>query len=311
MKFCYNCCDFIANSKKMLSILKEIKKIAKSEATVLIEGETGSGKEILACIIQKESKRASKPFFKINCSAIPLELFEAELFGYDKGAFTGAFKSRKGLIRAANGGTVLLDEISEMRKDFQAKILRAIEYGEIQSIGYDHFELVNVRFFATTNRDLKEEVKRGNFREDLFYRISSVVIKIPPLRERKEDIIPIFEHYLNYFKEKYEIKKEINFEKDFYKKLLEYPFYGNIRELKSATERIILLRKKIIKFDEIFFKVKNEDTNHLPLKEATIKFQSNYIKKFLEECKGNKAEVCRLLKISRKKLYSILKIKNE
>jgi len=284
----------------MLGLIKNAKEIAKADCPILIVGETGTGKEVLSCIIHKESKRKNKPFIKVNASAIPKELFESELFGCEKGAYTSAISSRKGKISLANGGTFLLDEISEIPFGVQAKLLRAIEYGEIQRLGSDKIEFVTTRFIATTNRNLKEILGKS-LREDLFYRISSITIEIPPLRERKEDIPVLFDYFLNIYRQKYK-KNNINFEKDFMEKLIEYPFYGNIRELKGIAEKIVLMAKeKEIKAID-FLPQLNEDHN-MKLKEAVKKFEVEYIKRVLRERGGKIGEAAKILGISRKTLY--------
>ncbi len=307
-KFCYECCNFVTDSRKFIEIFNKAKDIAKSDCTVLIEGETGTGKEVLACVIHKESLRKEKPFIKVNCSAIPRELFESELFGYEKGAFTSADKSKRGKIQMANNGTFLLDEISEIPLEAQAKLLRVLEYGEIQRLGSEKEEKVNTRFIATTNKDLKDLIKEGKFREDLYFRISPVTISIPPLRERKEDIPVIFKYYLNYFMEKYK-KFDIKLEKGIEDKLREYPFLGNIRELKGIAERIVIMaNKKEVRIED-FLPFEKEKENNLKLKDAIKKFEIDYIKKILRENNGNKTKAAKILGISRKTLW--LKIKDK
>lgn len=305
--FCYNCCNFVTKSKKIINILKDLKNIAKTDATVLLEGETGVGKEVLSCIIQKESKRVKNPFVKINCSAFPKDLIESELFGYAKGAFTGASGKREGKILKANGGTLLLDEISEANLNLQTKILRTIELGEIYPLGADEMKVVDVRYIITSNKDLEKEVEKKNFREDLYYRISSIKIKIPPLRERIEDIPFLFNYYLNYFQEKYK-KNCINLEKRFIEKLLKYPFYGNIRELKGIAEKIILMgNKKKINFENIINNNFKKNEIILPLKEAVKNYEREYIKNILNKYNNNKKIVSKILKVSRKTLWLKLK----
>lgn len=305
--FCYSCCNFVTKSKKIIKILKDLKNIAKTDATVLLEGESGVGKEVLACIIQKESRRVKKPFLKINCSAFPKDLIESELFGYEKGAFTGASEKREGKIAKANGGTILLDEISESSLDLQVKLLRTIELGEIYPLGLDEIKTVDVRFIFTTNKELEKEVEKGKFREDLYYRISSIKIRIPPLRERKEDIQILFNYYLNFFKEKYKGNGP-NFEKNFMKKLLEYPFYGNIRELKGIAEKVVLIsNKKIIKFEDLITKKNYKKEEIIPLKDKIKEFEIEYIKSALEKFNNNKGLTAKALNISRKTIWLKLK----
>lgn len=306
--YCYPCCTFVTASKKFKEIFENIKEIARADCTVLIKGETGVGKEVLACIMHKESKRKNFPFIKLNCAAVPKDLFEAEIFGFEKGAFTSAYYSKKGKIQIANSGTFLLDEISEIPMETQAKLLRVIEYGEIQRLGSERIENVDVRFIATTNRDLKKLVKEGRFRDDLYYRISPITIEIPPLRERKEDIPVIFNYYLNIFMEKYK-KNKIKFEKNFEKKISEYPFYGNVRELKALAEKIVLIsNEKEVKIND-FLDMEKKEENNLKLKEAIRRFEIDYINKVLKEHNGNKKKTAEILGISRKTIW--LKLKNK
>ncbi len=215
-------------------------RIAKSDATVIIYGESGVGKELFAEVIHKFSKRKSAPFVRINCAAIPETLLESELFGYEKGAFTGANKSKPGLFETANGGTIFLDEIGEISVSVQTKLLRVIEEKKIIRVGGIENKDVDVRIIAATNRDLWEEVARGNFRDDLFYRVNVISLYIPPLRNRKEDIIPLAEYFMKTFCER-ERKPLKKFQEDFYEFLLTYPFPGNVRELSNFIERAIVL----------------------------------------------------------------------
>jgi transcriptional regulator with PAS, ATPase and Fis domain len=210
---------------------------------VLILGESGTGKEVLARIIHFKSLRSNNSFVTVNCAAIPETLLESELFGHKKGAFTGAIYTKKGSFELADGGTLFLDEISEMKKDMQAKILRALEAKKIKRVGSEDEISVDVRVVAATNKEITQEVRKGNFRDDLYYRLNVVQIKIPPLREQKEDI-PIFaRHFLKKFSE--ELKKNIfDFSEGAMARIIDYDWPGNIRELKNAIERAVIFAEK-------------------------------------------------------------------
>ncbi len=230
---------YIFASPSMKEILRNVEKIACSDCPVLITGESGTGKEVIANLIHKSSDRADKPMVTLNVASVPKDLLEAELFGYEKGAFTGASKGREGFFELADGGTLFLDEIGEMDLSLQAKLLRAIETKRFYRLGGRREIESDVRIIAATNRDLKRLVEEGKFREDLYYRLNVVEINIPPLRERKEDILPLAYHFLKVFSRKY--SKEV---KDFSRRaketLLSYPWPGNVRELRNVIERAVL-----------------------------------------------------------------------
>ena len=244
--------EFIFASPKMQNIVKLAQKVAKTDATVLLIGESGTGKEVLAKYIHSISNRSKGKFVAVNCAAIPSNLLESEMFGYEKGAFSGAVKSHSGKFEQANKGTILLDEISEMPLELQAKLLRVIQEKTVDRIGSTESISVDVRIICTTNRNIEEEVKKGNFREDLYYRISVFPIKIPPLKERKEEIIPLAEMFLKKFSAKF--KKNIKqISEDAKDLLLNYPWHGNVRELQNVIERAVVLCEgdKLTK-DDIF-----------------------------------------------------------
>lgn len=231
--------EIVANSYKMLRLKEEIKEIGRLDATVIILGESGTGKELVADLLYKSSNRLGKPFVKVNCAAIPESLIESELFGYESGAFTGADnKGKAGMFEQADGGTLFLDEIGELPLLIQSKLLRVLESGEIRRVGAGSTKKVNVRIITATNRILKNEVKSGNFREDLYYRLMIVPIIIPPLRERKEDIIPIANMFLHKFNKKYNKEKEFTGGAE--NKLTEYSWPGNVRELRNVVERLVI-----------------------------------------------------------------------
>ncbi len=229
--------EIIAESSKMKEVLQTARRIAQLDTTVLISGESGVGKEVIADYIFNVGSRSDKPFVRINCAAIPDNLLESELFGYEKGAFTGAdSKGKVGIFEIANKGTLFLDEIAEIPLRLQAKLLRVLQEKEFMRIGGKAPIEVNVRIIAATNVKLKEAVERGEFREDLYYRLNVVPIEIPPLRERKEDIKALAEHFVRAFSEEYNIKKSISIEA--MSELMHAPWPGNIRELRNMIERL-------------------------------------------------------------------------
>lgn len=232
--------DIIGHSAKMQEIFRTITTVAKSNATVLILGESGTGKELVAKAIHRHSLRSAKPFIDINCGAIPRELLENELFGHERGAYTGADKRYIGSCERANGGTLFLDEICEMEPSLQVKILRLLQDRSFMRVGGTEKITSDIRFIAATNRDIEKDVKDGNFREDLYYRLNVVPIFIPPLRDRKEDIILIAKHFL----EKYSARNEkifVNITPEAAELLINYEWPGNVRELENTIERIVVL----------------------------------------------------------------------
>ena len=230
----------LAVSKEMKDALSLAEKVANFQATVLILGESGVGKEEVAKFIHKNSMRRDKPFIAINCGAIPDNLLESELFGYEKGAFTGAINTGKeGLLEAAAGGTVFLDEIGETPLDFQVKLLRFLESKEIRRVGSNHSKSVDVRVLAATNRNLETMIEEGTFRRDLYYRINVVQIEVPPLRKRKEDIVPLASFFLQKYNQKYGQEKLLTME--LVDELEKYQWVGNVRELKNVIENMVIV----------------------------------------------------------------------
>lgn len=234
--------DMLGRSEEMKEVFSTIDHIAPTDVTVFIQGPTGTGKEMVANALQERSKLKDKPYIKVNCAALPAGLMESELFGHAKGAYTGAIRERKGMFELADGGTILLDEISEMELSLQAKLLRVLQTGEIQRIGDESYKKVNVRVIATTNRDIEKEIDDGNFREDLFYRLNVVPIFLPALDKRKDDI-PLLAHY---FVRRVSIKygkPELRLSEEVVDTLLKMSFPGNVRELENKLERAVVLCK--------------------------------------------------------------------
>jgi Nif-specific regulatory protein len=231
--------NIIGKSTVMQQIFSMLETVAPSDATILVRGETGTGKELIAAAIHNISPRKNGPFIKLNCAAISETLLESELFGHEKGAFTDAKEMRKGRFELADGGTLFLDEIGDITPALQVKLLRILQEQEFERVGGTKTIKTNVRLVAATNRDLEDMVKKGEFREDLFYRLNVIPINLPPLRERYEDIQLLMEHYLQkYMKEHH---KKMHFSKAARDILLEYPWPGNIRELQNTMERIVLI----------------------------------------------------------------------
>jgi len=231
--------EIIAEDEEMLKVLVLAKRVAKTDATILIEGETGVGKDVLAKYIYNNSIRSDKPYIKINCGAIPESLIESEFFGYVDGAFTGTIKGGKsGIFEAANNGTLFLDEIGELPLNMQVKLLRVLQDGEFEKVGSNKTIKVDVRFIAATNKNLEEMVEKGLFREDLYYRLNVVKLKVPPLRDRRGSIIHTVKHYLNVFNRKYGLNKTISKEALMY--LYKYNWPGNVRELRNLIERLTI-----------------------------------------------------------------------
>lgn len=232
--------EILTDDRRMRDLIALAKTVAHSRATVLIQGESGTGKERVAELIHRSSSRSSRPFVAINCAAIPENLLESELFGYDRGAFTGAIGSKAGKFEFANGGTLLLDEISEMDLRLQAKLLRVIQEGEVDRIGGRRPIPVDVRIIATTNRNLSDCVRKGTFREDLFFRLNVVNLTIPPLRERMGDVELLSQHFLKSFSEKN--KKPIQgFSEEAIRDLKQHTFRGNVRELENLIESSVVV----------------------------------------------------------------------
>jgi DNA-binding NtrC family response regulator len=232
--------DFIGVGPRFLHLKQLIKKVAPTEATVLISGENGTGKELVASEIFKASFRAAAPYIRVNCAAMSDTLIESEFFGHEKGAFTGATERREGRFELANGGTILLDEISEIPIRLQAKLLRVLQEREFERVGGTHTVKVDVRVLATTNRNLKKAVAAGEFREDLFYRLNVFPLHVPPLRERAEDIPMLAEHFLQRFQRRHGLKIP-GFSKEAMERILRHDWPGNVRELQNSVERAVIL----------------------------------------------------------------------
>jgi len=301
---------FIGNSMKMQQLREQIDMAAKSNSRVVILGESGSGKELVAHILHENSPRAKKPFIEMNCAAIPQELIESELFGHEKGSFTGAFERKQGKFELADEGTLFLDEIGDMSLTTQSKVLRIIETQEFQRVGGSKNIKVDVRIIAATNKDLREEVKKGNFREDLLFRLNVIPIIVPPLRERKEDIPELVDYFLEYFAAEYGQKpKKIT--PDGLGMLQAYDWPGNIRELKNVIERFVIMNpSNIITAKNILIgeSTRSDYFAFNTLKEAREAFEKDFIAKKLEENNWNISKTSETLDIERSNLHRKIKI---
>jgi len=301
-----------ANSA-MVELLDTARRAANSEATVLIGGESGTGKEVLARLIHQHSPRAQGPMVAVNCAAIPENLLETELFGHVKGAFTGAVSNRKGRFQAAAGGTLFLDEIGELRLDLQAKLLRAIQERVVSPVGADAPEAVDVRLIAASNRDLYAAIGQGTFREDLYYRLGVIVLPLPPLRERREDIPGLVSHFLL----KVGAPAGVRFSAEALARLKAHPWPGNIREMQNIVERAVILRRGLlIEADELQLAACPQPATENGIPEIPDEglsleaVEQGLIKKALAKANGNRSEAARLLKIPRHVLiYRLEKFK--
>ncbi len=311
--------DIIGDNPKIKEVIEMAKMISSSQAAVLIEGESGTGKEMMAQAIHNAGNRSSNVFLSINCAAIPQSLLESELFGYEGGSFTGASKKgRPGKFELASGGTLLLDEIGEMPLNMQASLLRVLQEKEITRIGGIEPVGVDVRILASTNKDLEKEVEKGNFRKDLFFRINTVTIKMPPLRKRLDDIEKLVEHFI-FVLNQHSPKKIYAVDNDFIASLKRYSWPGNVRELENIIERAALLSKEgVIKVEDLPVDLKNENdiilefekfkSTEIPLMELE-KFEVLMLKKSLDECR-TLTEAARNLGVSRSTFYRKLEKHN-
>jgi PAS domain S-box-containing protein len=311
----YSFQDILSRSKSMLEIFHILPDIAQSEATVLIEGESGTGKELFVTAVHNLSPRKDRPLIKVNCAALPETLLESELFGYKQGAFTDAKKDKPGRFRQAHGGTIFLDEIGDMSQGTQVKLLRVLEQREYEPLGSTKTERVDVRIIAATNRDLMEMMYRGAFREDLFFRINVIRLKIPPLRERREDIPLLMDHFIERLNRK-QSKQVKQVSPSALKVLLNYDFPGNIRELENIIEHAMILTKGIaIQPRHLPGYLSRDKAGHLPQMSAADgrnfavleEVERNLIARALERHRGRIAAAAKELGIHRSTLWRKLK----
>ncbi len=302
----------VARSARMIELGVQLQRVAKTDIPVLICGPTGTGKEVIARELHRLSSRAADPFVTVNCGAISAQLIESELFGHVRGAFTGADRDRKGLLEEATGGTIFLDEVTETLPMFQVKLLRALQQGEIRKVGSNNINRINVRVIAATNRDIYQEVDDGRFRVDLFYRLNSCILEIPALKERAEDILPLVEHFAAC------TGRPVRFSEPVINALRIYDWPGNVRELENAITTAVKTCDGVVQLRDLPKRMRNlpstsEDAEaevlvgssegFLPLRDATRK----YIEKVLAHTGGNKAAASRILGISYRSMFRMLK----
>jgi DNA-binding NtrC family response regulator len=303
--------SIIGRSRLMQEVVKTVRTVAKSDASVLIEGESGAGKEVIARAIHDSSARAKGPFVPLSCASLPETLIEAELFGHEAGSFTDAKKLRRGRFELAQGGTLFLDDIDDLKLEVQVKLLRAIETRKIERVGSEKLLDVDIRLLCATKKDLRELVEKGEFRQDLFFRINVVTVKLPPLRDRGEDVPLLAEHFLRVHGggRPYEIKPETMEE------LIRYPWPGNVRELRHAIERAIALagegrflkREHLIQPSDEFRSGTRISTRVPTLKEVVEDAEKEHMKNVLKLTRGHRAQAAKLLGITRKNLWEKLR----
>ncbi len=298
-----------------IEVMKQVGRVAPTSLPVLLTGESGTGKEVIATTLHQRSNRHDRPFIALNCGAIPAELIESELFGHERGSFTGAERGRQGLWAEAAGGTIFLDEITETSLAFQVKLLRAIQHGEIRRVGSNEIQMLDVRVIAASNRDVEKEVLAGRFRQDLFYRLNAVSIQLPPLRERREDIPPLIEAFLP----RLSGRTKPRFSQEVIEIFNQYSWPGNVRELEHAVVRAVAmcdgtvlahdLPEHIRKQPESITVTSNDDLDCQPTEDwLTLEdMEAEYVARALGHTKWNKQATARLLKIDRKTLDRMIK----
>jgi two-component system response regulator GlrR len=304
----YDFANIVARGGKMRGVLEMVSRIATTDSTVYIHGESGTGKELIAKAIHLASDRKNKPFVAINCAALPETLLESQLFGHEKGAFTGAVRSTKGLFTQAQEGTIFLDEIGDMTLPIQAKLLRVLQERQFYPLGSEKPVEVDVRVIVATQKDLAEQVKQGLFREDLFYRIHVIPVHLPPLRERKEDIPPLVEHFLKKFNR--QMKKEIKgLEPMVLQRLMLHEWPGNVRELENTIEYAVAMSQQDFVTEDFILQTKTAGSPDplKPLKEARDGFEKDYLTSLLKVCQGNVSQAAKLAGKYRADFYDLLK----
>jgi DNA-binding NtrC family response regulator len=321
---CQSDINLVGRSQMFIEVMKQVGRVAATNLPVLFTGESGTGKEVVASAMHKRSHRAGKPFVALNCGAIPAELIDSELFGHVKGSFTGADRDRRGLWEEADGGTVFLDDITEATAAFQVKLLRVLQEKEIRRVGSNVTQHMDVRVIAASNRDVEQEVEAGRFRKDLFYRLNTVSIVLPPLRERREDILPLAKSFARIASSSNPVVK---FSAEVLELLQRYPWPGNIRELENAVQRAVALCDGTIRAQDLPERVRNycekpaRETHseigsmkphHREEWSSLAEVEGQYVARVLAYTGGNKQAAARLLKVDRKtldrkiKLYNIL-----
>jgi two-component system response regulator GlrR len=298
--------ELVTASSAMAAVLAQAQLVAQSDASVLIHGASGTGKELLARAIHRASRRADKPFVAVNCAAIPEALLESELFGHRKGSFTGATYDHKGLFQTADGGTLFLDEIGDMPAPLQAKLLRSLQEKQVRPVGAAQPVAVDVRIISATHRNLEERVKSGEFREDLYYRLNVVSLTLPPLADRREDVVPLAQHFLKATAARY--GKDVRaFAPEALEMLVAAPWPGNVRQLANVVEQAVALSTvSIIPASLVAAALKAEPTALTPLDEAKRGFERDYLIRILRITGGNVTQAARLAQRNRTEFYKLL-----
>ena len=296
----------ISRSTIMESLLQQTKQVAQSDFSLLIQSQSGTGKELLAQAIHQASQRKNKPFTAINCAAIPEQLLESELFGHTKGAFTGAEKNHQGLFQASNGGTLFLDEIGDMPMSFQVKLLRALQEKEIRPVGSTQSIKTDVRIISATHKNLQQEIKNKTFREDLYYRLNVVELVLPPLSERREDIPLLVQHFLKQSQQQSSLNIT-GFSQEAMELLISAPWPGNIRQLQNVIEQSVALTTDTIIGSTLVKKALRDDNSKLPsFQQAKDKFERDYLAKLLKLTEGNVSQAAKIAQRNRTEFYKLL-----
>jgi DNA-binding NtrC family response regulator len=318
----YSFDNIVGNSDSIQKVFSLVSRVAPTDASVFISGESGTGKELIARAIHTNSRRSDRPFVAINCAALPDNLLESELFGHEKGAFTGADTQRRGLLDLASGGTFFLDEISEMSMDLQAKLLRVIQERRIRRVGGEEEIPIDVRWVSATNRDLEKAVREGHIRQDLFFRLNVVPLKLPPLRSRRDDVPALAQHFLRRYAQEYD-RPQIRFAQEALRKLSEYDWPGNIRELQNVVERVVSLcapgdeigkddLPEEVLYGEVsgggraFATINADQPFHDAKADAVSAFEKEYLKELLDRHGGNISRAARSAGIDRKTIHRML-----
>ncbi|MEM1145235.1 MAG: sigma 54-interacting transcriptional regulator [Pseudomonadota bacterium] len=295
----------VSRSAIMESTLQEAELAAASKASIIIQSESGTGKELLARAIHGASQRCEEPFVAVNCTAIPENLFESEMFGHKRGAFTGASRDRAGFFQRAHGGTLFLDEVGEMPLAFQAKLLRVLQEQAVEPLGSDSLVQVDVRVVSATHRNLEQEINAGNFREDLFYRLAVVTLKLPSLAQRREDIPLLAQHFLHEFRSDGVAR---SFSSAAIEHLLSADWPGNVRQLANVVQQCVVMgRSRVIPENLVVRALKGRQSRFAPLAEARDRFEFEYISRLLHTTEGNVAQAARLAQRNRSEFYKLLK----
>ena len=315
-KFVHVFKEIIGKSQTIQKVLNRVMMVAGTDSSVLISGETGTGKELIARAIYQSSRRNKRSFITVNCAALPAGLIESELFGHEKGAFTGAVSKRLGRFELADGGTIFLDEISDLSQEIQAKLLRVLQYGEFERVGGSKTIKVNVRLIAATNRHLTEAMGNNDFRPDLYYRLNVFPVFLPPLRERREDIPLLTWYFLEKYTKKMQ-KSVLKIDAGTMERLMGYPWPGNIRELESVIERAVILSQgpnlevedQLLPLLDMSRQQMNSPTAHLSHKAASKEEREHLLEEVLGQVGGNRSKAARLLGIGRTTVWRKLKAK--